>query len=391
MGNILVILLKGIENRAITAGQQPIKQEKLFIYNILSYNLRDLKTIVKEPEDLPAVSKEPIFAAIDIGSHTIRLLIAAYRDNCQLIPLCVERRVTRLAKGFDSCSMLDRQSMRHSIQVLEEYLGLIKTYGVTAIVCGATGVVRKAKNGAAFLEEIHARTGISGTILSEQSEAFLSAKGMLSVLPKKERHALLFDLGGSSTEFILVDPKQSEPVWTGSIFIGAATVTERYLPGDPPSNEALKQATRAIRQSLEPVAAMVSERLHRTVRSPRDLTVVGTAGTVTTLAAMRQQMTTYRPHRINGCRLSRRWIAETTQRLAVLPVTLRRNVLGLEKDRADIILGGALIVCELLGALQHEILVVTDAGLLEGLLIGKVETELGRPQALASPLSWVWR
>jgi exopolyphosphatase / guanosine-5'-triphosphate,3'-diphosphate pyrophosphatase len=336
-------------------------------------------------------TQEPLFAAIDIGSHTIRLIIAACRDRRVLLPRCLERRVTRLARGFDERACLEPASMHASITVLREYAELISRFGVSSMICGATGVVRRAHNSAAFLEAIARETAIAATILSEEREATLSLKGILSGLPRRTRPVLAFDLGGSTTEFILVPPDHPEPAWVTSLFIGAATVTANTLAGDPPSQDAVSRAAEATQQVLQPAFAELLHRLGCLGLSLAELELVGTAGTVTTLAAMLLQMTEYRPYRVNGLRLEAQWIADTVALLGRLPLAQRRQLPGLEKDREDIILGGALIVREILRGLQQESLVVTDAGLLEGLLLNSIESAFGWSDSLYTPLTWLWQ
>jgi len=334
---------------------------------------------------------ESVFAAIDIGSHTIRLIIAACKEKTTLQPLCLERRVTRLARGFRGHSVLDQESMRTSLQVLREYAAMVQQHRVAAIACGATGVVRRASNGADFLAEIARETTINGAILSEEREAMLSVKGILSGLARRPGLMLAFDLGGSSTEFILVDPTQSQPEWATSVFLGSATLTEAFLNRDAPDREALEQASAAARHALQPTVERVAEHLRRGGGSVDQLDVVGTAGTVTTLAAMHLQMEVYRPYRINGTRLSSAWVSDTIATLARLPIARRENIPGLEKGREDIILGGAVIVREILHGLRRDSLTVTDAGLLEGLLLEGIEDHYGWPHTLKTPLTWLWQ
>ncbi len=331
-----------------------------------------------------------VFAAVDLGSHTIRLLIAGCRRRQELRPLRMERRVTRLARGFDGRAELAREGMIQSLAAMQEYAAWIRAFEATSLVCGATGVIRRARNGESFLRSIETATGIRGSILSEEAEATLSLKGVLSGLTEKAPLMLAFDLGGSSTEFTLVDSQKSEPLWATSVLVGAATVTGLHLRGDPPSAASLEAARLLVRQALQPVVATTVEHLQRLGRSVADLQLVGTAGTVTTLGAMYLRMAVYQPYRVNGLVLPGGWIATTLRRLAAQKLTERRSWIGLEEDREDIILGGTLIVCELLSLLNKHELVVTDAGLLEGLLLDSVETAFGWPHAMASPLTWIW-
>jgi exopolyphosphatase/guanosine-5'-triphosphate,3'-diphosphate pyrophosphatase len=333
---------------------------------------------------------DSVFASIDVGSHTARLLIAACQQGQYLRPLCVERRVTRLAQGFDGRALLGRRGMLQSVAAMQEFAVLIRKHSATSMVCGATGVVRKARNGSELLRSIEEHAGIRGAILSEEVEATLSVKGVLSGLVDKGPLILAFDLGGSSTEFTLVDPRQPEPLWATSVFVGAATVSEAHLKRDPPVAADLEDASRRIRQDLEPAFADLAEHLRRLGMSLPQLQLVGTAGTVTTLAAMHLKMAVYQPYRINGLVLQDGWIRATMRHLAGQTLAERRLWVGLEKDREDIILGGTLIVCEILSLLHQGSLVVTDAGLLEGMLLDTVETALGRPHSLACPFTWIW-
>lgn len=338
------------------------------------------------------------FASIDIGSHTLRLLVASCKEvgeatdkKILLSPLCLERRITRLARGFQIEGMLKETGIRDSIRALKEYTELLKHYQVRSVTCGATGVIRRASNNTDFLKMILEETGLQVSIISESSEAFLSAKGVLSALAKPEHPVLIFDLGGSSTEFVLTDPKQPEPIFATSVFIGAATVTERCLQGDPPDEESIREARQAIRTALEPTLKTFSNRPDRPDLSPSRLQTVGTAGTITTLAAMHLEMDEYEAYRVNNLQLSETWLDQTIDRLAHLTLASRRKLPGLEEGREDIIFGGALIVREILHLLGEASLTVIDAGFLEGLLLDLIEKEYGVSSSLWSPLTWHWQ
>jgi exopolyphosphatase/guanosine-5'-triphosphate,3'-diphosphate pyrophosphatase len=279
--------------------------------------------------------------------------------------------------------------MQESIKALKEYGKLLNHYRTHSIICGATGVVRRALNSKDFLDTIYEKTGIEASLISEESEAFLSARGVLSVLPKPRSPVLIFDLGGSSTEFLLADPNHSHPILSTSIFMGAATITERYLPGDPPDNKSIAHAINTIRETLEPNLKTFKNRLNE-INYPlgKRLQLVGTAGTVTTLAAMYLRMDHYQPYRVNGLELTEEWLTDLADHLARLPLKLRRNLSGLEAGREDIILGGALIVREILRNLEESSFTVTDAGLLEGLLMSAIEKESGEGGTLWTHLTW---
>jgi exopolyphosphatase/guanosine-5'-triphosphate,3'-diphosphate pyrophosphatase len=332
-------------------------------------------------------SRFSVFAAIDVGSHTVRLLVARLVGRNELAPLRVERRITRLAMGFQEGNNLTKAAIDRSIAVLREYSELLRQYGVCSTACGATGVVRRALNRHDFLRAVSDCSSIECSPISEESEAVLSTKGILSVLPGTGNRVLSFDLGGSSTEFTLSEPARREPLWNTSIFTGAATVTERYLAAeDPPSDKSIERARAAIRKDIAPAIAAI--KCFSGDLETSSLLLVGTAGTVTTLAAMYFGLRVYEPYRVNGSVLAKSWIEEMIDRLAGLPISARSGIPGLEEGREDIILGGALIVSEILNALGLSRLTVTDAGLLEGLLLDLVERHHGLSRSLASPLTW---
>ena len=334
-------------------------------------------------DDAPVSSR---FASVDIGSHTIRLLIAQAGQAGEVHPIQMGRQITRLATNFSEDETLKEDRIDASIAVLKEFASLIRRNGVRSVSCGATGVIRRARNAAEFLRRIEEATGLLPAILSEEAEAFLSAKGVLSGLPQAERFVLPFDLGGSSTELVLIDTSDTESLWSTSIFIGAATITERCLPGDPPTESSITHATEVIRdalhQSLLPLKTVLQ---NRSIPLPV-LRLVGTAGTVTTLAAMFLQMSVYEPFRVNGLKLTEAWLTQLIDILSVMPLAKRLQLVGLEKGREAIILGGALIVRELLRGLEHTSLTVVDSGLLEGLVLALIEKEWGLPTGLSSPL-----
>lgn len=327
-------------------------------------------------------------ASIDIGSHTIRMLAAKIDGGTRVRPMIVERRITRLAEDFDKGQTLKEPAMDRSLAVLKEYACILEDLGIRSIRCGATGVVRRAENSERFLRAIRDTTGFEVSVLSELSEAYLSAKGSLSVLPPPTHPLVSFDLGGSSTEFLLVDPKSERPRWETSVFIGAATLTARDLIGDPTDRESVASARATVQELLAP-AISAFHGLRGVVESPiLPVQMVGTAGTVSTLAAMYLEMESYEPYRINGLVLDRKWLDETVELLIRLPIASRRRLTGLEEGREDIILGGAIIVQEILKGFHQDRLTVTDGGLLEGLLLEMAEGELGWPGRLCSPLTW---
>ncbi|MGO9020302.1 MAG: hypothetical protein ACLQVJ_18345 [Syntrophobacteraceae bacterium] len=329
----------------------------------------------KESAESGQSVSENCFAGLDIGSHTTRLLIAR-KNGTQLAPVRTERRVTRLAQDFHQAETITEKAQRRNIAAIKEYISILREYGVAKIACGATGVVRRAKNSGAVLDRIAAETGIECNILSEETEAVLSAKGILSALPETGNALLTFDVGGGSTEFVLTGIENA--IRNASRPIGAATLTEAHLKADPPGAEAVQRAALSARSEIISAKEQLYENLNNTGIMPfRGLRLIGTAGTVTTLAAMYIRMEPYVPYRVNGVVLTKEWLTRTIESLAQMPLAQRRLIASLEPGREDIILGGAVIVSEILSCFGRERFDVTDAGLLEGLLIELVEKESG--------------
>jgi len=327
-------------------------------------------------------------ASVDVGSHTTRMIIARLREE-ELAPVRIERRVTRLAQGFQNGREILPEAMDRTIDVLREYRDIMGGYGVQHIACGATGVARLAANSGVFLDRVAGETGMTLALLSEEQEAYLSAKGVLSVLPRGGCDFLCFDIGGGSTEFLLIRSGMCEPAWSGSMPVGAATITQSFLAADPPLHESVRKASAfADRHVLQLKKKMLGSfsGLHSHPRAPLEL--AGTAGTVTTLAAMQLKMTEYIPYRVNGLVLEKRWIDQLVTALAVTANAQRRGIPGLEPGREDIILGGAIIARQILTCFSQERFAAADAGLLEGMAIELAEKESGVPQGLTTRLTW---
>ncbi|MDR3569810.1 MAG: hypothetical protein P4L43_17440 [Syntrophobacteraceae bacterium] len=335
---------------------------------------------------------ENCFAGLDIGSHTTRLLIAE-KSGQSLVALRSERRVTRLAEGFNHAGAISEKAQRRNIEALKEYASILGEFEVVGVSCGATGVVRRAQNFPEVLGRIAAETGLDCKILSEDSEARLSAKGILSAIDPGAKAPLFFDVGGGSTEFIL--PGSPDWVASASRPIGAATLTEAYLAADPPGAGAVNLATLEARRQIEAAKEMLYENLHKNgkILPSKELMLAGTAGTLTTLAAIKLRMNRYEPHRVNGAELFLDWILRTIEEISLLPRSERRKIAGLEPGREEIILAGAVIVSQILFCFGAKSCTVSDAGLLEGLVIEIAEREDRNPGEVAPGLrtDLTWR
>ncbi|MGD9338868.1 MAG: Ppx/GppA phosphatase family protein [Syntrophobacterales bacterium] len=309
-------------------------------------------------------------ASIDLGSNTLRLLIAEPTVSAPLSPIQVERRITRLGEHFLPSRTLQAAAMERSIVALREFVDLMGQRGVSEYLAGATAVVREASNGDQFLDMVRERTGLGVRLLSGSEEAQLSLLGVSSIIPSSETPMAIFDIGGGSTELIWKSPQEGSAVESLSTPVGVVHLTETFLREDPPDSNSCAE----LRQHVSGILARLT--LPATLQNTL---WVGTAGTVTTLASMHLGLREYDPGLINGTVLKRSWLLEVCNDLANMPIAERKKIPGLEPGREDIILAGALVTLELMDTFDFSEFTVSDAGLLEGLFLDLCQTLSAMP------------
>ncbi len=299
------------------------------------------------------------FAGIDIGTLTCRLLIADLAPGHPLTELRSERRILRLGEGVDQTKRLSPVAMDRVLACLQEWRNVINSYHVEAIAVVATSAVRDAVNRDDFLERVKREAGFDVEVISGEEEARRTLLGIRSGLPTGVTDILALDIGGGSTEFIL-DRPGGKPI-VQSIDIGVVRLCERVLHHDPPTAEELQQTREWVtRETKAAVAAMGDYRQAR---------FVGTAGTVTSLAAMAQKLPTYEPARIHNYVLRLETLRELERALLTRTKAERVGLLGLEKNREEVIAAGAIIIRPIMETLGQQSVLVSDLGLREGVLI----------------------
>lgn len=305
-----------------------------------------------------------ILAAIDIGSHTARLLVAKESKVGGVIQqLARKRAYIHLAEGIAQSEkkILPSRAMERALNALKDFSGYINRLGVHSVRAVATGVVREAANKKQFLDRIYEQTGIRVRAITGVEEAYLSAKGALHALNIHTDPFVVFDLGGGSTEFFI----RSEGTKVArSVPLGTMILTKRYLGFDPPREAEVEALVRHVDQCLLDA--------NLDVPSVRDLSLmVGTGGTVTTLAAMVHGISLgdITAERINGLVLGRRKIEALFNEIRPLSLDSRSRLPGLDKGRSDVILAGCLAVIRILYFFKSLQLRVSLSDLLEGMLI----------------------
>jgi exopolyphosphatase / guanosine-5'-triphosphate,3'-diphosphate pyrophosphatase len=303
------------------------------------------------------------FAALDVGSLTTRLAVAARTPEGGLSALAQRRQVTGLGAGLANTGELAPEGMARTLNALKTYQQIMAKHHVEVHRAVGTQALRQARNRHVFLDRLRDELGLTVEVLTPEQEARLSLAGVMSVLSPQflVAPALVFDVGGGSAEFALVGPAQ-DPVFA-SLPLGVLTLSQARPLGDPPQPDKVEALKREI---LAQLTAFYRESLQPHIKGfPR---LVGTAGAVTTLAAMQLQMRTYDADKINNTLLTGAQVARLAELLARLPAAERARLAGLEPAKAGVMVAGALIVAAILEVCRQPLLVVVDAGLLEGVL-----------------------
>jgi len=310
------------------------------------------------------------FASIDIGTHTARLLVAEKSNSPAVFrPMLKKRFYIRLADGYDALGdkIIQAGAIDRTQRAIKDFSSYIKEFNVYSTYAVATGVVRESSNKDEFLSRVYEYTGIRARPISGNEEAVLTAKGVSSALDIQDRPFLMFDLGGGSTEFLFSDGNASS---VRSLPLGASVLTERFIISDPPLETQTDSMSRYIDQCLKHVNLVPKG-------GQGQLLVVATGGTVTTLAAMAhkidwKKISTDMP---NGLILKREEIESLFDKITRFGLEDRVRVCGIEKERAEVILAGFIIVARIMHFFGASQLTVSLFDLLEGILIEYFEGE----------------
>jgi exopolyphosphatase / guanosine-5'-triphosphate,3'-diphosphate pyrophosphatase len=299
-----------------------------------------------------------IACGMDIGSNSFRLLVAKLRNGL-LHPLVHDLVTVRLGEGLGASGLLGSAAMIRAEAALARFAGKARAYRPHSVRACATHALRQAANSRDFLRRAEARTGIRIEVLSGEEEARLALLGALSALPDDRLRfpLVLVDVGGGSTEIICRAAAEIEPLAI-SVPLGSVGLTEEF--GSDHGAMAEK-----IRSVLAPVLGASAH--GESGRNPVQLVAAG--GTATSLAALALGLKCHDGQRIRNYSLSQGTLRPLLARLAGLSPEKRNGLPGLANGRGEIILAGALILQALQLALGGADLLVSDAGLLEGILL----------------------
>jgi len=299
-------------------------------------------------------------SSIDIGTNTIRLLICEQTGEGALKKLYIDRVITRLGEGFsDDKALLNPKAVDRSLAALKDFSKIIREHNVNNVRAVATSVVRKAKNSLEFVKRVKDETGIRVEVISGAQEAELAVAGVLNAVSIDTEHCVIFDIGGGSTEYIYV--QNGEIIELVSINLGVVHLSEEFLKEQTQSEKEIAGLSLKIRETLD------KELRGFEIKPEGKLSLVATAGTPTTLAAIELGLSEYKPELVNNFMLTKEMIASILENLIKIPTKDRANVIGLERGREDIIIPGTLILLETLKKFSSTRVIVSDGGVLEGI------------------------
>jgi exopolyphosphatase / guanosine-5'-triphosphate,3'-diphosphate pyrophosphatase len=300
-------------------------------------------------------------AAIDAGTNTFRLLVGNRAADGGLRIERIEREITRLGEGLASEGRLGEAAIERSIRCLKKFSDIIEGQTVSRVKAAVTAAARQAANGGDFIKRVREQTKIDLQILPARDEARLTAQGALESVGPVPGLTLLVDIGGGSTEFILLE--QESLVHWQSLDTGVVRLFEENLRNDPVTENDMNRLERSMQNDLNRLDGFGK------VRAGRPIALVANAGVPTTLAAVDLGLKEYDPLRVNRHRIPVARLRRMTKELAAKTTAERAAIPTMERGRADVILPGASLlsaIAERFGAAE---VLISEGGLLEGLAL----------------------
>ncbi len=307
------------------------------------------------------------YGALDLGTNSTRILVAEVEAGSDGPPglRALDRRmtITRMGQDVNATRRLRPDAIERTLTVLREYRGVLDAHDVRHARATTTSAARDAENRDDLFGPAREILGFDLELISGDEEARLSFLGATAELgapgglPAPAPY-LVVDIGGGSTEFVL---GSHEPVASKSIDVGCVRITEQFLGSDPPAPEELSNAVASVRDHLADVDHEIPDL--------RDAaTLVGLAGTVSAVAAIEQGLAVYDRERIHGFRITRAAAEDVFRTLATETLAERRHNPGLEAERADVIVGGTLVLVSIFRQFGFDEMLVSEADILDGLV-----------------------
>ena len=301
------------------------------------------------------------FSTIDLGTNTILMVTVKVDTDGAITVLDDRQEVARLGKGVDASMNIQPDAFDRVADFLQYYRTTARSLGSERIVAFGTSALRDARNQNEFVAAMKERTGIAFQIISGEEEAELTYEGALFGLGLKQDRIAVLDIGGGSTELALGELTTKEERHLTqhiSVDIGAVRITERYFQQQPPTQQALSEARMFAREQLSEMFSL-----------PPETVAAGVAGTVTTLGAVSYGLQNGGAEELNGKTLSGDAIAQLTRKLSGMTLSEIISVPQIPTGRADVILGGSIILDEFMKHFGLEEIVVSTRGVRYGMML----------------------
>jgi exopolyphosphatase/guanosine-5'-triphosphate,3'-diphosphate pyrophosphatase len=317
------------------------------------------------------------YAALDLGTNNCRLLIARAQGD-GFVVIDAFSRIVRLGEGLAASGQLSDAAMDRAVAALAICADKLRRRNVTLVRSVATEACRRATNGRDFVTRVQAETGIRLEIITAEQEAKLAVSGCQALLEPGTGAALVFDIGGGSTELVLLDEQEgaapSIDDWYSAPW-GVVSLSESE-PHIGENEEELRVAYERMRQRVADAFAPFAETLRW--RGARPGRLLGTSGTVTTLASLHLDLPNYDRRAVDGLIVPSMAMRDLSQRLAGMPVEARAGLACIGTERADLVVAGCAILEVILDLWPAERLSVADRGIREGILRTLMAHELER-------------
>jgi exopolyphosphatase / guanosine-5'-triphosphate,3'-diphosphate pyrophosphatase len=303
-------------------------------------------------------------AAVDCGTNSLRLLVADVDlVRAELTDVARRMEIVRLGQGVDQTGQLASAALARTAGVLRDYTDVIAATAASFVRMVATSATRDASNTVEFSRQVKEILGVTPEVLTGSEEALLSFTGATAELATTDDSGpyLVVDIGGGSTEFVLGDlmPRGDDPPQAISVNIGCVRMTERHLHGDPPAGAELAAATTDIDAALDTVTGALPVRQARTL--------IGLAGSVTTVAGIAMGLSAYDAARIHHAHVSAADVHEVTLGLLAQTRATRAAIGVMHPGRVDVIGGGALILDRIMQRFGFSEVLVSEHDILDGI------------------------
>jgi len=293
-------------------------------------------------------------AIIDVGSNSIKFFLGEKNADGTLATILDQNDIARLGEGLRETGMISPDAMQRNSQAIARFAQTARANGADEIFCVGTMALRNAANTNEFIKLVKDTCDVNLTVIPGEEEARLSYLAVLSALPLSDGKLAIFDTGGGSTEFVFGTGTIMENRF--SIDLGAIRITEKHFQADPVSPADVEAALAEID------ACFAGGGVTDTVSQ-----LVGMGGAVTSMGAVKHKMTIYDPDVIQGSTLTLADVEEQIEAYSTRTIEQRKEIIGLQPKRADVILAGACILKVIMRLLGVDKLTISDRGLRHGM------------------------